>query len=105
DGAALAGAVAALEHDADLEPLVLDPLLQLDEFHVQLAQPLVVVLALELLARTVVVFGHRVLRDARYRQHGGCNTPRCRFGSLRACASPGCRGPGCRDPVCCDWAR
>ena len=36
DGAALAGAVAALEDDADLEPLELDPLLQLDELHVEL---------------------------------------------------------------------
>ena len=38
DGPALAGAVAALEHDADLEPLVLDPLLQLDQLDVQLGQ-------------------------------------------------------------------
>ena len=36
DRAALAGAVAALEDDAHLEPLELDPLLQLDEFHMEL---------------------------------------------------------------------
>ena len=48
DGAALAGAVAAFEDDADLEPFVLDPLLQLDELDVQLLELLVVVLAAEL---------------------------------------------------------
>jgi hypothetical protein len=35
DGAALAGAVAPFEDDADLEPLVHHPLLQLDQFHVE----------------------------------------------------------------------
>ena len=38
DRAALAGAVAALEHDADLESLVLHPLLQLDQLDVQLLE-------------------------------------------------------------------
>jgi hypothetical protein len=45
DRAALAGTVAALEHDADLEALLHDPLLQLHELDVQLPQLLVVVLA------------------------------------------------------------
>ena len=51
DRAALAGAVAPLEDDADLQPLVLDPLLQLDELDVQPRELLVVVLALQLLFR------------------------------------------------------
>src|SRR4029079_7757354 len=37
DGAALAGAVAALEKDAHLQPLELDPLLQFDELDVELS--------------------------------------------------------------------
>ncbi len=45
DGAALAGAVAALEDDADLEALVLDPLLQLDQLDVKLPELPVVLLA------------------------------------------------------------
>src|SRR5204863_2978438 len=45
DRAALAGAVAALEDDADLGAGVRDPELQLDELDVQLLQRLVVVLA------------------------------------------------------------
>ena len=51
DRAALAGAVAPLEHDADLESLGHHPLLQLDQLDVQLLQLAVVVLAGELLAR------------------------------------------------------
>src|ERR1051326_6647511 len=47
DAAALAGAVAALEDDADLEPLVLHPFLQLDELDMELLERLVVVLALQ----------------------------------------------------------
>src|SRR5947207_2486826 len=38
DGAAFAGAVAALEDDAHLEALGLDPLLELDELNVQAFQ-------------------------------------------------------------------
>jgi hypothetical protein len=45
DRPALARAVAAFEHNADLEGLVLDPLLELDELDVQLRQFLVVDLA------------------------------------------------------------
>ena len=48
DDAALAGSVAALEDDADLPALVAYPLLQLDQFDVQLAQLGLVVLAFEL---------------------------------------------------------
>jgi hypothetical protein len=47
DRAALAGAVAALEDDADLEPLVDDPLLEVDELDVELLQRLVVFLRAE----------------------------------------------------------
>ena len=47
DRAALAGAVAALEDDADLETLVDDPLLQLDELDVQLPEGLLVFLVAE----------------------------------------------------------
>ena len=48
DRAALAGAVAPLEDDADLEALLLHPLLQLDELDVQLLQLLQVSLLGEL---------------------------------------------------------
>jgi hypothetical protein len=48
DRAALAGAVAALEQDADLQALVYHPLLQLDQFDVQLLQFTLVVLARQL---------------------------------------------------------
>jgi len=51
DRASLAGAVAPLEHDADLQSLVLDPLLQLDQLDVQVEQLALVVFRLELLAR------------------------------------------------------
>src|SRR5882724_2870525 len=47
DGPALAGAVAALEDDTDLEAFMLDPLLELDELDVQLGQLLLVGLPLE----------------------------------------------------------
>ena len=56
DGAALPGAVAALEDDADLESLVLDPLLELDQLHVEPLELRRVRLALELLSR-----GHTAL--------------------------------------------
>ena len=56
DGAALAGAVAALEDDADLEPLVHDPLLQRHQFGVQLLQFALVGLARELAASGRGVF-------------------------------------------------
>ena len=46
DRAALAGAVAAFEHDADLQPLVLHPPLELDQLDVQPLELPVVVLAL-----------------------------------------------------------
>src|SRR5262249_28776486 len=49
DAAPLAGAVAALEHHADLEPLVLHPLLELDQLDVELLERLVVVLAFQIL--------------------------------------------------------
>ena len=45
DRPALAGAVAPFEDDADLEPLVLDPFLQLHELDVQLLELAVVLLA------------------------------------------------------------
>ncbi len=48
DGAALAGGVAALEHDADLGPGVLDPLLDGDQLAVQAPQLVLVLLALHL---------------------------------------------------------
>src|SRR4029453_1487955 len=48
DGAALAGAIPSLEHDADLEPLVLHPLLEPHELDVQLPQLPLVVLPLQL---------------------------------------------------------
>src|SRR5262249_23656903 len=51
DRAALSGAVAALEHDADLEALGHDPLLQPHQLHVQAAELLLVGLALHRPAR------------------------------------------------------
>src|SRR6185369_8760500 len=51
DRAALAGTVASLEDDADLESLVLDPFLKPDELDVQLRQLLGVGLALEFFSR------------------------------------------------------
>ena len=62
DRAALAGGVAAFEHDADLEPLVDDPLLQLDQLDVQPLELFLVILALELLGLLVVVVGSTFLR-------------------------------------------
>src|SRR5262249_25419485 len=62
DRAALAGAIAPLEHDAALEALVLDPLLELDELGVELAQLPAIFLVRELLARrcvALVPLGHR----------------------------------------------
>src|SRR5262249_2026246 len=47
DRAALPRAVAALEHDADLEALALHPLLELHQFHVEVLQSRLVVLATE----------------------------------------------------------
>ena len=55
DDAALAGSVAAFEEDADLLALVAHPLLQLDEFNVQLAQLALVFLALQLRPRSRLV--------------------------------------------------
>ena len=63
DRAALAGAVAALEDDADLQALVLDPLLQLDQLAVQLRELLGVGLARQLLFRRCGV-RRRVTRPA-----------------------------------------
>ena len=54
DGAPLAGPVAPLEHDADLEPLVHHPLLQLHQFTVQPGQFGFIGLAGELLGRAVL---------------------------------------------------
>ena len=51
DRAALAGAVAPLEDDADLQALVHDPLLQLDELDMQPGQLALVVLAFQLAVR------------------------------------------------------
>src|SRR5204863_9250732 len=45
DGAALARAVATFEYDADFEPLVLDPLLQLDKLDVQAVKLALILLA------------------------------------------------------------
>ena len=45
DRAPFSGAVPPLEHDADLEPLVPGPLLQLHQFDVQLLQFGIVILA------------------------------------------------------------
>jgi len=47
----LAGAVTPFENDTDLEPLELDPLLKLDQFHVQLRQLLLVCLGFEFQTR------------------------------------------------------
>jgi hypothetical protein len=47
DRAALAGAIATFKHDADLLGLVPYPFLKVDQLHMQLAQPALVVLALE----------------------------------------------------------
>ena len=47
DGAALAGAVAALEDDADLESLMTHPLLELDQLDMELRQFLRVLLRLQ----------------------------------------------------------
>ncbi len=54
DGAPLAGPVAPLEDDADLEPLVHHPLLQPDQLHVQEAQRLFVCLV----AKGLLRLGH-----------------------------------------------
>ena len=48
DHAALAGAVAPLEHDADLQAFVHHPLLELDQLDMQLGQLAQVVLLLQL---------------------------------------------------------
>ena len=50
DGAALAGGIAALEDDDDAQALVLDPFLQLAELALELAQFLLVFLALQFLS-------------------------------------------------------
>src|SRR5499427_8952004 len=50
--------VASLEHDADLQPLELHPLLQIDQLLVQLVQVLLVLLPLELLLR--LTLGHEL---------------------------------------------
>ena len=55
DGAALAGAVAPLEDDADLEALVHDPLLQLDQLDVQLGELLAVDFEIELIVQAIVI--------------------------------------------------
>ena len=52
DGAALAGGVAALEDDDDAQALVLDPLLELAQLGLELAQFLLIGLAVHFL-RTV----------------------------------------------------
>ena len=62
DRAALAGAVATFEHDADLEPLVDDPLLELDQLDVQPLELLLVILALELFGLLVVASDRFFLR-------------------------------------------
>src|SRR5262249_39122171 len=57
DGSAFACGVAALKQDDDLQPLRLNPFLQLAEFLLELAQFLQVLLALELgFAVTVLLF-------------------------------------------------
>ena len=48
DGSAFASSVPALKDDADFLPLVPDPLLKLDQFHMQLAQMLFIGPELEL---------------------------------------------------------
>src|SRR5262245_41908596 len=62
DRAPLAGAVPSLKYDADLQALVLDPLLYLDEFHVEPLQLLFILLALEFfgsgLCGSLSVLGH-----------------------------------------------
>ena len=76
DSTALAGAVSTLEDDAHLEPLVLDPFLELHQLHVQLAKLLLVGLARQLpglariRARGFVIWllgflAHRLLRLVR----------------------------------------
>ena len=50
DRAAFAGAVASLEHDADLQALVHDPFLQLDQLDMQPGQFALVVLRLQFVA-------------------------------------------------------
>ena len=64
DGAAFAGGVAALEHDDDAQALVLDPLLQVAQLGLELAQFLLVFLGLQLLGLAVpdfVILAHRFL--------------------------------------------
>src|SRR5262249_55669013 len=58
DGAPFTRYVPPFEQDADLESLVLDPLLQFDQLDVQLFERPLVLLSLELLAlrRTVILF-------------------------------------------------
>jgi hypothetical protein len=48
----LAGSVTTLEHDADLQALVLDPPLELDQFDVQSDQLALIVLSLQLAGRS-----------------------------------------------------
>jgi hypothetical protein len=55
DRATFAGAVTAFEHDADLEPLVLHPLLELDQLDVQTLELFIVFLGFELPVRAVAV--------------------------------------------------
>ncbi|MNT57534.1 hypothetical protein D3C72_1949070 [compost metagenome] len=61
DRAPLAGAVAPLEHDADLDALGLHPFLQLDHFDVQQAQLLKVILVLQLLVLRGTPLGRALL--------------------------------------------
>ncbi len=59
DDAALAGAVAALEHDADLEPLGDDPQLKLDQLGVRAGELALVNFVAELFPRrrTILIVG------------------------------------------------
>src|SRR6476659_9354058 len=59
DRATLAGPIATLEHDADLEALVHNPLLQLDQLDVQPDQLVLIVLPLQLAARRALVVRSR----------------------------------------------
>src|SRR5262252_6190796 len=70
--------VASLEHDADLQPLELHPLLQIDQLLVQLVEVLLVLLPLELLLR--LTLGHELAPSS----PAGVETSRAR---KRRCAA------------------
>ena len=86
DGAALAGGVASLEHDHGAQALVLHPILQVAELDLELAQLLLVVLALEL-SVDLSVFSTSAFMDA---SSCGRGAPGRAIAGLaaRSCASP-----------------